>query len=223
MITAGQLRAARAHLDMSQDDVAIASGITKSTLSNIERGVTDGSLRSLDALKQFYERQGLQFTDDDGIKIVRSDVLSYEGVAGFNAFMMDVIETMEKNPGTYCVSNVDETNWLRWQGMEQATKMRDRIAAIPGIRAHILVKEGDNTTFATYAEYRAIPSDVFYNNTSHYMYADKLALIRFTPGNVTVRVLHNRDFAESFKLMFYRFWDMLAVPLHSPLEVKKYA
>jgi len=213
MISAGQLRAARAHLDLSQDDVALAAGITKYTLSNIERGATDGSARTLEALQQFYERRGLQFTDSDGIKIVHSDVKSYEGSVGFHAFMTDVIETLEKSPGTYCVSNVNENNWLKWLGMEEAVKLRDRIAAIPGIRSHILIKEGDNTTFATYAEYRTLPADAFYDNTSYYMYADKLALIRFENEDVIVRVLHNRYFTESFKLMFYRFWDMMATPI----------
>jgi transcriptional regulator with XRE-family HTH domain len=223
MISANQLRAARAHLDLSQDDVAAAAGITKSTLSNIERGATDGSSRSLDALRQFYENHGLQFTENNGIKIVHTDVRSYEGAAGFKVFMNDVIETMEKSPGTYCVSNVDENNWLKWLGMEEAIKLRDRIAAIPGIHAHILVKEGDNTVFATYAEYRALPVDLFYENTSYYVYADKFAMIRFDPDNVTVRVLHNRYFTESYKLMFYRFWDTMAVPLNAGEKPKRYA
>lgn len=222
MITANQLRAARAHLDMSQDEVAAYAGITKYTLSNIERGVTDGSAKSLEALQKFYEGNGLRFTSNEGIEILHSDVRSYEGSAGLNAFMLDVVQTLEKEPGTYCVSNVDESNWLKWQGIEEATKIRNRIQAIPGIRSHILVKEGDNGTFATYAEYRALPAEMFYDNTSHYVYADKMALIRFYPDNVIIRVLHNRDFAESYKLMFYRFWDSMARPLN-PEKVRLYA
>lgn len=223
MITASQLRAARAHLDMSQDEVAAYAGITKYTLSNIERGVSDGSIKSLEALQSFYEGYGLRFTSNEGIEVLHSDVRSYEGAAGLNAFMLDVVQTLEKEPGTYCVSNVDEANWLKWQGIEEATKIRNRIQAIKGIRSHILVKEGDYGTFATsYAEYRALPAEMFYDNTSHYVYADKMALIRFDPDNVIIRVLHNRDFAESYKLMFYRFWDSMAKPLN-PQKVKIYA
>jgi len=224
MISPKQLRAARAHLDLSQDDVAEAAGITKYTLSNIERGATEGSMRSLELLQSYYESHGLQFIDNDGIKVSQSDVRSYEGAAGLNAFMNDVVETMEKNPGTYCVSNVDENNWLKWQGMDVAIRTRDRIAKIPGLRAHILVKEGGPEIFATgYAEYRTLPPDLFYDNTSYYVYADKFALIRFDPDNVTVRVLHNRYFAESYKLMFYRFWDTMAKPMGTQEKVKKYA
>jgi transcriptional regulator with XRE-family HTH domain len=222
MITARQLRAARAHLDISQDEVAEAAGITKYTLSNIERGATDGSARSLDALQQFYERRGIEFTTSDGIRVVQSDVRCYEGRSGFLAFMNDVVETLSQKPGVYCVSNVNENNWLKWLGLEQAIRLRDQITSIPGIRCHILVKEGDHTTFASYAEYRSIAADFFYDNTSYYVYADKLALIRFDPDNVTVRVLHNRYFTESFKLMFYRFWDLMAVPVKAGLE-KEYA
>ncbi len=223
MISAKQLRAARAHLDLSQDEVAEGAGLTKYTLSNIERGATEGSSRSLEVLQQFYEQNGLLFTDDDGIKVIQSDVRSYEGKMGFHAFMTDVVKTLTAKPGTYCVSNVDENNWLKWLGLEEAVKLRDQINGIAGIRCHILVKEGDETQFAQYAEYRTLPADAFYDNTSFYVYADKLALIRFDPDNVTVRVLHNQYFTESFKLMFYRFWDLMAKPIMEPkTEAKRY-
>ena len=222
MISARQLRAARAHLDISQDEVAAAAGITKYTLSNIERGATDGSSKSFEALQIFYESRGLQFTEDDGVRVNQSDVKCYEGAAGFLAFMNDVVDTLTRSPGVYCVSNVNENNWIKWLGMDEAVRLRDRIAAIPGIRAHILVKQGDRKTFATYAEYREIGLDFFYEDTSYYVYADKLALIRFDADNVTVRVLHNHYFTDSFKLMFYRFWDLVAVPITPGLE-KRYA
>jgi transcriptional regulator with XRE-family HTH domain len=213
MVSSKQLRAARAHLDLSQDDVAAAASITKSTLSNIERGATEASSRSLQLLQAFYERRGLRFTDEDGIRAVKNDVICFEGADGFHAFMIDVIETLTREPGTYCVSNVDEKNWLKWLGVEEAVRLRDRISSIPGIFCHILVKEGDNMQFAPYADYRYVSADLFYDNTSYYVYADKLALIRFEPDNVIVRILHNRYFTESFKLMFYRFWDMNAQPM----------
>lgn len=226
MISPAQIRSARAHLNLSQDEVAEAAGITKYTLSNIERGATEASSKSLEVLQAFFERRGLVFTPDDGVKMVKGDVRAYEGAAGFREFIDDVYNTLKEKPGTYCVSNVDENNWLKWTGPEQSRMLCDRLASIKGIRAHILIKEGDDFTFAHHAEYRTIPADLFYDNTSFYVYGDKLALIHFETNNVTVRVLQNRYFSESFKLMFYRFWDKLSSPVHaqSPeIEMRAYA
>mgnify|MGYP000187148386 CR=1 FL=1 len=221
MLSASQIRAARAHLDLSQDDVAAATGITKYTLSNIERGATEASSKSLEALQSFFERKGLSFTPDDGVKKVTTDMRSYEGAEGFREFMWDVYDTMKAHPGTYCVSNVDERNWIKWMGVEDLELFVKKMADLKNVYAHIIVKDGDEVVVDNHAEYRSISADLFYDNTCFYVYADKLALIRFEANNVIVRVLQNKYFSESFKLMFYRFWDkfanrMTAMPVYIP-------
>lgn len=224
MISAQQIRAARAHLDLSQDDVAEGTGLTKYTLSNIERGAVEGSSKSLEILQSFFEHRGLVFTPDDGIRVHKADVRSYEGVAGFQEFMWDVYETMKTHPGTYCVSNVDERNWIRWMGVEQLQDFVKKMAALNNVYAHIIIKEGDEVVVDSHAEYRTISADLFYDNTCFYVYADKLALIRFESNNVIVRVLQNKYFSESFKLMFYRFWDKFANKLSLvPVSIPEYA
>lgn len=211
MISAAQIRSARAHLDLSQDDVAAGAGITKYTLSNIERGATEASTKSLEMLQSYFEKRGIEFTPDYGVKMARSDVRSYEGAVGFREFMDDVYKTMKAHPGVFCVSNVDEKNWIRWLGVEGANAYCEKMIALaPRVRAHCLIREGDEMTVAAHAEYRTLPGDLFYDNTSFYVYGDRLALIRFEPENVIVRVLHNKYFTEAFKLMFYRFWDKMA-------------
>lgn len=223
MLSAAQIRAARAHLDLSQDDVAAGTGLTKYTLSNIERGATEASSKSLEALQSFFERKGLSFMPDDGVKMLKSDVRSYEGAGGFCEFMWDVYETMKSQPGTYCVSNVDERNWIKWMGVEQLGDFVKKMAELKNVYAHIIVKEGDDVVVDTHAEYRALSADLFYDNTCFYVYADKLALIRFEANNVIVRVLQNKYFSESFKLMFYRFWDKFASRVSAePLKVSQY-
>lgn len=210
MLSPAQLRSARAHLDLSQDEAAEGAGLTKYTLSNIERGAVEGSTKSLDALQAFYERRGLEFTPDNGVRTIRSDVRCYEGEMGFKDFMADVYETMKACGGTFCVSNVDERNWIKWLGVDGAQTYCNKMIALKNVHAHILIKEGDTAAVASHAEYRTLPVDLFYDNTSFYVYGDKLALIRFEPNLVIVRVLQNKYFSESFKLMFYRFWDKFA-------------
>ena len=61
MITAGQIRAARALIGWKQTDLAKASGVSEISIKNIERGVTDPRSSTLGALQQAFENAGSYF------------------------------------------------------------------------------------------------------------------------------------------------------------------
>ena len=70
MITSDQIRAARALLRWSADDLASASKIGVATIRRFEmqEGVPSGTVRILDALKSTLEAAGVEFlgTPEDG-------------------------------------------------------------------------------------------------------------------------------------------------------------
>ena len=63
MITAGQIRAARALIGWKQIDLAKRSGISEISIKNIERGVTDPRYRTLEAIQSAFERGGVVFLE----------------------------------------------------------------------------------------------------------------------------------------------------------------
>jgi transcriptional regulator with XRE-family HTH domain len=63
MITAGQIRAARALIGWKQIDLAKRSGISEISIKNIERGVTDPRYRTLEAIQTAFERSGVVFLE----------------------------------------------------------------------------------------------------------------------------------------------------------------
>jgi transcriptional regulator with XRE-family HTH domain len=65
MISAAQIRAARAFLDWKQTDLATASGVSEMSVKNIERGLTDPRLSTLTAIKSALQAAGVEFIDDE--------------------------------------------------------------------------------------------------------------------------------------------------------------
>ena len=72
MINLEQIRAARAMLNLKQQELAQKAGISTGTLNNIERGIqTDPKLSTMRAIQKTLEAEGIEFTESatDGFGI----------------------------------------------------------------------------------------------------------------------------------------------------------
>ena len=69
MITPAQCRAARALLDWKQIELAKRSDVGITAIRTFERGKTSPHKITLKALKETFEKAGVQFTDDNGIGV----------------------------------------------------------------------------------------------------------------------------------------------------------
>ncbi|WP_165219561.1 helix-turn-helix transcriptional regulator [Affinirhizobium pseudoryzae] len=61
MITAAQIRAARALLDWKQTALAEASGVSEMSVKNLERGKNDPRVSTLEAIRNALEAAGVEF------------------------------------------------------------------------------------------------------------------------------------------------------------------
>jgi DNA-binding XRE family transcriptional regulator len=75
IMTNQQMKAARAWLDLSQDDLSEKSGVTRRTIQDFESGKRDPQSRTLRDLQQVLERQGIEFifSGERGIGIRNRD------------------------------------------------------------------------------------------------------------------------------------------------------
>jgi predicted transcriptional regulator len=80
MITAGQIRAARALIGWTQVDLAKASGVSEISIKNIERGATDPRASTLEAFQRAFEKAGVVFLEPgdvrdggEGVRLKRSE------------------------------------------------------------------------------------------------------------------------------------------------------
>ena len=69
MITSAQCRAARALLDWKQSDLAEHSDIGITAIRTFERNKTSPYRITLKALKETFEKAGIEFIDDNGLGV----------------------------------------------------------------------------------------------------------------------------------------------------------
>ncbi len=177
--------------------------MTKDMISKIESGKSAGSLKSLQSVEAALDRADIAFLDNDGVTRKAGGVKTFSGRLGFLDFIMDVYETV-KGGGEIFVSNVDEDDFLKWEGDEAEAHMA-RMASIANLRFRILIQEGDVNTISSYAKYRWTPRESF-SNIPFYIYGDKTALIVFEEDNVNVFVIRHPAITGYFRLRFLESW-----------------
>ncbi len=205
MITPTQMRAARAMLDVPQGHVAEHLGIAANTLSKIESGQSDVSMSRMSEIQRFYEREGIEFTGNDGVARKSGGVETYKGRSGFLEFIDDVYFTL-KEGGEALVNNVSEDWFLKWLG-DYAYEHMERMKSIPDLSFRILVEEGDaNKVASGYAEYRGMPKNNF-GDVPLYIYGEKTALIVFDEDDVNVFQIKHKAITNYFKRRFDLAWS----------------
>jgi len=81
MISIEQIKAARALLGWTQDDLARAAGLSKPSVNTLERRIANPKIDTLQAIQRALEEAGVEFTDGPGVKL-RSAVLKTEVFEG---------------------------------------------------------------------------------------------------------------------------------------------
>lgn len=208
MITTRQIDAGLALLGLNRSDLATSLGVNKSTLNAYFTGQTSVPSGRLAEIQKWLENAGIVFTEDEGVKLNKGEIVKYEGEQGFVSFMTDVLETVKRGDSDVCVSNVDENDFENNLPKEFAEHYRDELAKVKNFSSKILVKEDDNFLTADgIAKYRGIPANVFSEDATFYAFGDKLALLTFHDDSVQILSLHNKLFADSFRVMFNAVWS----------------
>jgi transcriptional regulator with XRE-family HTH domain len=202
-------------LDVSQGHVAEHLGIAANTLSKIESGQSDVSMSRMSEIQRFYEREGIAFTENDGVKWSREEIQIYEGQDQFNAFMDDVYETAKTVGGEFCVFNAKPDNWIVMMGEESYKNHSNRMAEL-GDKIHVKItaKKGNHNFISkAFAKYKWVPEEMF-NAKSFYAFGDKIAFMNFDQDDLyksRILVLKHADFAQGFKILFNIAWEHVAV------------
>jgi len=208
MITTRQIDAGLALLGLNRSDLATSLGVNKSTLNAYFTGQTSVPSGRLSEIQKWLENAGILFLEDEGVKLNKAEIIKYEGEQGFVSFMSDVLETVKRGNSDVCVSNVDENNFENNLPKEFAEYYRDELSKVKNFSSKILVKEDDDFLTADgIVKYRGVPANVFSEDATFYAYGDKLALITFHDDSVQILSLHNKPFANSFRVMFHAIWS----------------
>lgn len=206
-ITTAQIRGARGLLDWSQAELSRRTGISTTSIGNIESGNTQARESTLLTIRKAFENAGIEFIGKEGVRTQIGDVRVYEGNDGFREFFDDIYITAKNDGGEILVSNVDERVFLKHLG-DYAFIHSARMKDIENLSYKIMIREGDDYLPASteYAvEYRAINKEQF-SSVPFYIYGKKLAIILFSP-EPTVIVLNYQAVAVAYTAQFEAMWS----------------
>lgn len=215
-LLARQIKAARALLDWSQDDLAAQSDLSIATIRKLELGHISPRGQTTHALRNAFEKAGLEFLEPDGVRHRPDDIIIFQGKDGFRDFYDDIFYTVSKKKCEVVVVCPDEQpvssalGDFRFMHMERMTRLKDAI----NFRC-ILTHNPHDIPATGYCEYRHM-SRHYVDSVPFYIYDDKYAIIVFdTPVSPKVTVLRSMTVAHEFLKMFNSMWDK-STPLAGP-------
>jgi transcriptional regulator with XRE-family HTH domain len=220
MIQPRQIRAARALLNWSQQDLAKASGIAISSIKNIENGLTVARRDTLAAIQDAFEQAQIEFLSNSGVRVKSSEVEIYEGPERFDEFYNFIYEHLQQEGGDVCVSGVDERMFTKYRkDPEQHRNRMKELVDRGDVTFRILATESNS--ISSYAQYRWQPQPSAIP-TSFYAFGDCLALVSFTHDPAPyVILIKSGAFTEVWRHAFENLWKDAAPMLPSSSDPEK--
>jgi transcriptional regulator with XRE-family HTH domain len=211
-ITTAQIRGARGILNWSQSDLAERTGISATSIGSIENNQSTPRESTLKAIRQAFEKSGLEFIGKDGVRTKSPEITILRGADGFQKFSFNVYDTIlsDDDQREVLQAYVDDRKYADLLG-DQAYPHVKRMEEMKEKRFKILQKENDSYFPAkNYAEYRWIPEDQFIA-VPFVVYGDNLAVILFEP-EPTIIINNYPLVAEAYRMQFYSLWDNALTP-----------
>ncbi|MGB0719144.1 MAG: helix-turn-helix domain-containing protein [Bdellovibrionales bacterium] len=109
MITIEQCRGARGLLAWTQQDLADASGLSKTAINNFEKGHSDIKAESARAIRMAFESADIEFIGAQGVSKKAESTHILRGVNAINELLCDMHTTLFGGNDEILISHVDQT------------------------------------------------------------------------------------------------------------------
>lgn len=206
-----QIRAARGLLNWSQGQLADEAQLSKASIQNYEIGKSTPNIASLNKMIKAFERAGVEFTEDGGVRPRQDQIKILHGAEGMKALFDDVFEVVRTHPKPdLCMSNVDEVMFDRWLGTSNALLAQKAIGGKNYAPRALMKENGGRVTYKSYAEYRVAAAECM-ADVSLYLYGDKAAFIEFSHENVKITVMDGPKVTKALRGMFEAVWSISGV------------
>ncbi len=205
MIEPRQIRAARALLNWSQDDLANASGIARSSIKNIENDITTARKDTINDIQVAFENCGVEFTPGSGVRMKNDIVTVHEGADAFKHLLDTLYTSAKVSPDNeILILGLDEELTEKFDNVELIKDYLQKIETA-GIKEKIITYEGSKHFINNWTSYRSIPKEHFANIPLHISGGK----ISFLFGNINrkVIVIDNEQLAIMLRKLFYFIWE----------------
>ncbi len=211
MITPRQIRAARGLLGWEATELGKRTSLSRETIANIESGRTQAREESLDRIAKAFDIAGVEFTENEGVRLKANDIEIFVGPERFHDFTEFVYQHLLRHSGEVCISVSDERLFLKYRKEPEIYRQRMKALVDTGrVKVRILAEE--STFNSIFAEMRKSTQQST-SPTSFYSFGKCLALISFTHNPAPyVVLLKSGPFAEAYRQAFNDSWERAEIP-----------
>lgn len=211
MIEAKQIRAARALLEWSQQDLAKAAGLATSSVKNIENDSTAHRRASIQLIENTFDDVGIEFTTGSGVRL-RNDILALHAGRNATATLLDTLyqSAHASADREICIFGFDEA---LAQDLDGKDSRRNHVARLQtaGISERILLAQGNRAFLNAPDCYRWLPTSYFNKSTPIFIAGDRIA-IHFGTLKRKAITIHLRSLAQHMRQLFNFVWDHAQLP-----------
>lgn len=198
IINTVSMRAARALLDWTQEQLAKKAGLTQATIANLEIGKHKPSKTTSILLKNTFERWGVELLPF-GAKLLKG-VRELTGEDAALRLLEDAYHYLKETKGEILIFGGDERQ-NRDGVLDIMSKMRTQ-----GIKVRVLVAESNNFLLGPLTEYRKMP-DKYFVNSPVLVYGDKLGIFLTDQRIDIAQIIMDPSLAEAQRRLFNFVWD----------------
>jgi transcriptional regulator with XRE-family HTH domain len=203
MLDVKQIRAARALLDWSQGELALASNLSQQTIKMLENRHQTPRVETMGAIRTALEEAGIEFIPNCGVRLKRDIFRVLEGPDSYLHLLEDVFMTLKGSGEEVLFFYVDNEK-LSQPIIDTDLRMRKN-----GIHFRFLIDEDKPYCLFPLEEYRCIPHRDFHNNTI-VIYADKVGVM--IDGHMMCHLTRNLSYANTMRRIFERLWKTHPAP-----------
>jgi len=211
LISAAQIRAARALLNINRDTLADRTELSKGTVSGLEAG--NISPRCLERVRTTLESMGVIFTENDGVKRRIDETIHINGADSADVIFEDMLQTVKTRGGDIAVTaNSQETLALSCgQPLNGRFDRLYKLMDYANIKC-ILSDSHDISFSSPKIQFKSLPR-LNIGNHNYYIYGDKYVLV-MNEGNETFKfvMFNSLSIAASHRGHFEAIWE-IAAPL----------
>ncbi len=167
----GKIRAGRAYLEWTQEQLAAFSDLSVQAIQKIERGESSPTTRTRNKIIRAFDKHGITFTDK-GVEYTENPIFFVEGTTHENTYLQlleDVLEHLEgvKEPELLIMYADDRVS-------PPSVNNLYRKMIKSGIKIRQLVEDGNSYLLGALEDYRYVPKQYFINRVT-LVYGDRTA------------------------------------------------
>jgi len=209
MITLPQIRAARSLLDWKQSDLAKAAGLSLKALSNIEQGLAEPRVSTLQTIEAALREAGVEFLPNNGVCLVGEvlEIRKFDGPDYIRLLTDDNLEIL-RGPDDEMIGCMADENVFVTPGPDQ----NDRYYAEKkrrGFRQRFLVSRRYKNFFGDRKDYRWLPDELL-GKVGFLVYGDHYCLTLWSARQCVV--VRSQSLADTYRAQFDFLWGLAEIP-----------